>query len=66
MFDTVSRKSVFTDANGAYDEKRAIIIGTGSEAFLYGLASRDYGFQTYMTNRHPETESTQNLNLQEH
>ena len=57
MFDTVSRKSVFTDANGAYDEKRAIIIGTGSEAFLYGLASRDYGFQTHMANRHPETES---------
>ena len=56
MFDIVSRKSVFTDANGAYDEKRSLIIGTGNEAFLYGLTSRDYGFQTYMTNRHPETE----------
>ncbi len=56
MFDIVSKKSIFTDKNGAYEEKKSVIIGSGSEAFLYGLKSRDYGFKTYMTNRHPETD----------
>jgi len=56
MFDIVSRKSIFTDSYGSYDEKKSVIIGTGNEAFLYALGARDYGFETYMTNRHQETE----------
>lgn len=52
MFDVVSRKSIFTDRAGSYNEKTSLIVGTGSEAFLYALKSMDYGFQTFVTNRH--------------
>ncbi len=52
MFDIVSRKSIFTDSAGSYHEKSSLVVGTGSEAFLYALKSMDYGFQTYVTNRH--------------
>lgn len=52
MFDVVSRKSIFTDTAGSYHEKKSLVVGTGSEAFLYALKSMDYGFQTYVTNRH--------------
>ena len=53
VFDIISRRSVFTDSSGSYDEKRCAVIGTGSEGFLYALKSIDYGFQTHITNRHP-------------
>lgn len=53
VYDLVSRRSISTDRFGSLSEKRAIIIGTGSEAFLYALKCRDYGFQTLITNRHP-------------
>ena len=52
MFDVISRKSIYTDEAGSYHEKKNLIVGTGSEAFLYALKSMDYGFQTYVTNRH--------------
>lgn len=52
MFDVVSRKSIFTDTAGSYHEKNSLVIGTGSEAFLYALKSMDYGFNTHITNRH--------------
>ena len=52
VFDTVSRKSIFTDSAGTYHEKKSVVVGTGSEAFLFALKSIDYGFQTYITNRH--------------
>lgn len=52
MFDVVSRKSIFTDEAGSYHEKNSLIVGTGSEGFLYALKSMDYGFNTHLTNRH--------------
>lgn len=52
VFDVVSRKSIFTDREGSYNEKHSLVIGTGSEAFLYALKSMDYGFNTHITNRH--------------
>lgn len=52
MFDIVSRKSIFTDEEGSYNSKISLVIGSGSEAFLYALKSRDYGFHTFITNRH--------------
>lgn len=52
MFDVVSRKSIFTDTAGSYHEKNSLVVGTGSEAFLYALKSMDYGFNTHITNRH--------------
>lgn len=51
-FDVVSRKSIFTDTAGSYNEKKSLVVGTGSEAFLYALKSMDYGFDTHVTNRH--------------
>lgn len=57
VVDIVSRRSIFTDSSGAYDEKRAVIIGTGSEGFLFALKSMDYGFSTGITNRHPLDET---------
>lgn len=52
MFDIVSRKSIYTDTAGSYNEKTSLILGTGTEAFLFALKSRDYGFRTHITNRH--------------
>ncbi|HLH85316.1 MAG TPA: alcohol dehydrogenase catalytic domain-containing protein, partial [Thermoplasmataceae archaeon] len=52
VFDIVSRRSIFQNESGTYEGKKALIIGTGSEAFLYGLKSKDYGFDTVLTNRH--------------
>lgn len=56
VFDRISSRSIFTDRSGSYDEKRSVIIGTGSEGFLYALKSKDYGFKTLITNRHPMDE----------
>ncbi len=52
MFDIVSRKSIFTDGAGSYNEKTSLVVGTGTEAFLFALKARDYGFRTHITNRH--------------
>ncbi|MEM0158401.1 MAG: glucose 1-dehydrogenase [Thermoplasmataceae archaeon] len=52
VFDTVSRRSIFQNASGTFEGKRAMIIGTGSEAFLYALKCMDYGFETTLANRH--------------
>lgn len=53
VVDAVSKRSVYTDSSGSYGRKVALIIGTGSEGFLYAMKCRDYGFQTFITNRHP-------------
>ncbi len=52
VLDIIFRRSIFTDSSGAYDGKRAVVIGTGSEGFLFALKSMDYGFSTGITNRH--------------
>ena len=52
VFDKVSERSIFQNDYGTYEEKNAVIIGTGSEAFLYSFFARDYGFNTILTNRH--------------
>ncbi len=61
MFDVVSRKSIYTDEAGSYHKKKSLIVGTGSEAFLYALKSMDYGFGTYVTNRHDLDETKNEL-----
>lgn len=45
-------RSISTNKSGSYEGKRALIIGTGSEAFLYSLKCRDFAFDTFITNRH--------------
>lgn len=52
MLEVSLRRSISTNNSGSLEGKRAIIIGTGSEAFLYSLKCRDYGFETFITNRH--------------
>lgn len=53
VFEKVSSRSVYHNSSSTLEGKKALIIGTGSEAFLYALLSRDYGFETYILNRHP-------------
>ncbi len=52
VVDIISRRSIFTDNQGSFEGKAALVIGTGSEGFLYAMKCRDYGFRTIVTNRH--------------
>ena len=52
VFERVSSRFVYNNSLSTLEGKKALIIGTGSEAFLYSLLSRDYGFETYILNRH--------------
>ncbi|WP_393972214.1 glucose 1-dehydrogenase [Oxyplasma meridianum] len=53
VFDKVSERSIFFNDYGTYEDKKAVVIGTGSEAFLFSFFAKDYGFDTVLTNRHP-------------
>lgn len=53
VFEKVSQRSVYANNISTYEGKKALIIGTGSEAFIYAFMSVDYGFDTYILNRHP-------------
>lgn len=57
VFDSVSKRSIFQNDLATYEGKKAVIIGTGAQAFLYGLMAREYGFQTGLINRHPVGEN---------
>ncbi len=52
VVDIISRRSIYTDSQGSFEGKNALVIGTGSEAFIYAMKCRDYGFRTLVTNRH--------------
>ncbi len=56
VFDTISKRSVFHDPDSTVLQKRAVIIGTGCEAFLYTMMAREIGFDACMINRHPLSE----------
>ncbi len=53
VFDTVSKRSVYANDESTYDGKKCCVIGTGNEAFLYGMMASEYGFDVVLTNRHP-------------
>lgn len=53
VLDRVSSRSIYSSGDSTFLDKNCIIIGTGNEAFLYGLSAKDRGFNTYMVNRHP-------------
>lgn len=53
VFERISTRCIYNNSSSTLEGKKALIIGTGSEAFLYSLLSRDYGFETYIMNRHP-------------
>jgi glucose/galactose 1-dehydrogenase (NADP+)/aldose 1-dehydrogenase [NAD(P)+] len=53
VFERVKTRFVYEGVDSTLGSKNALIIGSGSEAFLYSFMATDYGFNTYMTNRHP-------------
>lgn len=53
VFDTVSRRAVFRGKDSTLNGKKALIIGTGTQAYLYSFMAREYGFDTRAVNRHP-------------
>ncbi|WMT51902.1 MAG: glucose 1-dehydrogenase [Ferroplasma sp.] len=57
VFDTVSRRSIFQNKDSTFIGKNCLIIGSGSEAFLYSMMANEYRFNVYMTNRHSLEES---------
>ncbi len=53
VFDKVRTRFIFENDKSTFLGKHAVVIGTGSEAFLYAFTAVDYGFTTHMINRHP-------------
>lgn len=53
VFDRVSARSVYAGPDSTLERKRCCVIGTGNEAFLYGMMAKEYGFDVVLTNRHP-------------
>ena len=56
VFDTVSKRAVFHGKDSTVLGKNVVVIGTGCEAFLYTMMSREFGFNVIMINRHPLSE----------
>ncbi len=57
VFEKVSSRSIFQNEFSTNEGKNALIIGSANEAFLYSFVAREYGFETYMANRHPIEDS---------
>ncbi len=58
VFDTVSKRAVFSGEDSTILDKHAVVIGTGCEAFLYAMMAKEYGFESLMINRHPLSDRT--------
>ncbi|BAB60190.1 glucose 1-dehydrogenase [Thermoplasma volcanium GSS1] len=57
VFDVVSKRSIFQNDDSTFIGKKMVVIGSGSEAFLYSFVGKDRGFDVTMVNRHDETEN---------
>ena len=57
VFDTVSKRSIYQNEDSTFAGKNCLIIGSGSEAFIYTMMAHEYMFNVYMTNRHTLGES---------
>ncbi|MHB8360770.1 MAG: glucose 1-dehydrogenase [Thermoplasmataceae archaeon] len=57
VFEKVSSRYIFQNQYSTYEGKKALIIGSANEAFLYSFMAREYRFETYMLNRHPIEDS---------
>lgn len=57
VFDTVRKRSVFSGSDSTLDMKRCVVVGTGTEGFLYAFMAKEYGFRTTVVNRHPIEDS---------
>ena len=56
VFNRVSKRAIFENEDSTYLEKNCVIIGTGSEAFLYAFMAREYRMNGYLVNRHDITD----------
>ena len=56
IFDVISKRSIFFNDDSTILGKKMVVIGTGSEAFLFSFAGVEKGFDVMMVNRHNETE----------
>lgn len=56
VFDKVRQRSIFANSDSTMNGKRSVVIGTGTEGFLYSFMSREYGLDTTVINRHPVEE----------
>ncbi|MEM0139579.1 MAG: glucose 1-dehydrogenase [Ferroplasma sp.] len=52
VFNTAIKRSIYAGEESTYLLKNCLIIGTGSEAFLYAFMAREYRMNVYMANRH--------------
>ncbi len=57
VFDAVSKRAIFGSSDSTLDGKRSVVIGTGTQAYLYSFMAREYGFDTKAINRHPLEEA---------
>lgn len=57
VFDVVSRRAVYAGKDSTLDGKRSVVVGTGTQGYLYAFMSREYGFDTMAVNRHPIEDS---------
>ncbi len=57
VFDVVSKRSIFHNDDSTLIGKKLVVIGSGSEAFLFAFVGREYGFDVTVINRHEETEN---------
>ncbi len=56
VFEIISKRSVYHKQDSTLTGKTCCVIGTGAEAFLYGLVAKNLGFNVILTNRHPVTD----------
>ena len=57
VFDTVSKRTIYQNEDSTFAGKNCLIIGSGSEVFIYAMMAHEYMFNVYMTNRHSLEES---------
>ena len=57
VVETVSRRSIYTSRDSTYSGKKAYVVGTGAEGFLFAMMASEYGFDTRILNMHPVEEN---------
>ncbi len=57
VVETVSKRSIYASTDSTYHGKKAYVIGTGAEGFLFAMMASEYGFDTRILNRHPVEEN---------
>lgn len=53
VFDVVRKRAVYAGKDSTLGSKRAVVIGTGTEGYLYSFMAKEKGMETVTVNRHP-------------